>query len=48
MIGYMLIQELKNLMPSRNVTALLTQVQVDPRSGVCQSDQVYRPRLRRG
>ncbi|MEW7867590.1 carbamate kinase [Aeromonas diversa] len=29
MIGYMLIQELKNLMPSRNVTALLTQVQVD-------------------
>ena len=30
MIGYMLIQELKNLMPSRNVTALLTQVQVDP------------------
>lgn len=31
MIGYMLIQELKNLMPSRNVTALLTQVQVDPK-----------------
>ncbi|WP_310597532.1 carbamate kinase [Aeromonas aquatica] len=30
MIGYMLIQELKNLMPSSNVTALLTQVQVDP------------------
>lgn len=30
MIGYMLIQELKNLMPGRNVTALLTQVQVDP------------------
>ena len=30
MIGYMLIQELKYLMPSRNVTALLTQVQVDP------------------
>ncbi|MGB6188158.1 MAG: carbamate kinase [Aeromonas molluscorum] len=29
MIGYMLIQELKNLLPSRNVTALLTQVQVD-------------------
>ncbi|MBV7415843.1 carbamate kinase [Aeromonas encheleia] len=31
MIGYMLIQELKNLMPSSNVTALLTQVQVDPK-----------------
>ena len=31
MIGYMLIQELKNLMPRRNVTALLTQVQVDPK-----------------
>ncbi len=49
MIGYMLIQELKNLMPSRNVTALLTQVQVESQgSGICQPDQIYRPRLRRG
>lgn len=30
MIGYMLIQELKNCLPDREISALLTQVEVDP------------------
>lgn len=30
MIGYMLMQEFKNLLPERNVTCMLTQMSVDP------------------
>ena len=50
MIGYMIEQELGNLLPfERPFATLLTMVEVDPRRpGVPGPDQVHRPGLRRG
>ena len=48
MIGYLLEQALRNELPDRQVTALLTQVLVDPgRPGIRNAEQADRPRLRR-
>ena len=50
MIGYMIEQELGNLLPfERPFATLLTMVEVDPRRpGLPGPDQVHRPGLRRG
>lgn len=41
MIGYLLIQELKNCLPEQQVSALLTQVEVDPDDGAFSNPSKY-------
>ncbi|WP_261152876.1 carbamate kinase [Serratia quinivorans] len=41
MIGYLLIQELKNCLPEQQVSALLTQVEVDPDDGAFSDPSKY-------